>query len=107
MLSHETPSGLLHLPDIQRLRNMPRIPPVKGRSDISVQDSILIGLTFGLLSGMKTLIHFLYFLDHNIRGEEAVESPLNGLDIQLTLCFEVGHLPQGMNTGIRSSGPQK
>jgi hypothetical protein len=86
---------------------MPGISTVKGRSDISVQDSILIGLPFGLLPGMKTLIHFLHFLDHNIRGKKAVESPLNRLDIQLTLCFKVSHLPQGMNTGIRSSGPQQ
>src|SRR4030067_2107757 len=107
MLSHETPSGLLHLPDIQRLRNMPGIPPVKNRSQMPIQDMIFIDLTFRTPPSMKALIHFLYFLDHNIRWEEAVECPLNGLEIQLTLRFEVGPVPQGMITGICSSGPQK
>jgi hypothetical protein len=104
---YETPSGFFHLPDIQLLRNMPGSPPVKNRSQMPIQDPIFIDLTLGTPSGMKALIHFLYFLDHHIRGEEAVERPLNGLDIQLALRFEVGHLPQGMDTGIRSSGPQK
>jgi hypothetical protein len=74
---------------------------------MSIQDPIFIDLTLRTPTGMKAFVHFLYFLDHHIRGEETVESPLNDLDIQSTLRFEVGHLPQGVNTGIRSSRPQQ
>jgi hypothetical protein len=52
---------------------------------------------------MKTLVQLLHFSDRHIRWEKAVESPLNGLDIQFALRFEVGHLSQGMNPCVRPS----
>jgi hypothetical protein len=76
---------------------------MEGRSQIPIEDPIFIDLALRTSPGMKAFFNFHRTLNDNIGGEKAIEGPLNGLGIQRTLRFKVGHLSQGMNTRIRSS----
>ena len=74
--------------------------PEKNGPEVSVQDAVLVNLAPAIFSRVEVLHTFLCLQNQNVRGEKAVERPLQGGAIHRVLRLEVRHLPQGMHAGI-------
>src|SRR4030042_3771334 len=61
---------------------------------------ILVFLAAGAEAGVKSLLHLIHALDHNIRGQEAVQPPLQSNQVYGAFRVEVGHLAKGMAPAI-------
>ena len=65
--------GSTHGLNIEFPADMPYVLPVDGRRKRPVQDPVLIYLAFGIVPGVKCFGHMPAVMDHDIRGQEAVE----------------------------------
>src|SRR4030042_3598028 len=73
------------------------------RSDRPIEDPVLIDFAPGLFPGMEILSGLFHPFDHNIVRKKTIQRSLNRTKIHLTSGLEMGHLPKGMRSCIRSS----
>lgn len=87
---------------------MPGIVSFQSRRHGPVQDMVFICLACRRKSGVKRFGRFFSVFDHDVRRQQAVESPLNLLRSQPRPGIKIGYLPPGVDSRIgpaRGSNP--
>ena len=102
--THEERSGLLHRGLVQWGIDVPGESAIHGWFGRSIEDTVSVEFTFGIVSSVKRVRHQGCGLHGNILRQHGIERPHPVECKPITFGTKTGHLSNGMHTGVGAAG---
>ena len=100
MLTLKQRGELHHALNIQRVRVMAHIAPLKRRADFAAKDTVFVGLHLGRITRVKVERRLFGAQRANVAGEQPVHRPAKIVERNRILHAERRHLRERVHAGI-------